>query len=264
MNRFAKVSSQRKWGFLPSCWGILEITCGYPGIVKNGYSIGNQYFYNDKISFKCFDGFSMMGGSTIVCKEDGKWFPALPKCIGKPQITQNDLMMTLIISGIQCTLPTVPNGKIIISEAAEESRGFSGVNRVDSDTQIRVKCSSNFTLKGDPMATCLEDGAKILQAIQNCFKPVNSFEGTWNTRNFSCEFIARPTLNCPLNLVPAAPENGFLDENSLQAMQNGVADFVEYKCRSGYFPVGVNISTCIVDGYWTEPNITCQGTLPSL
>ncbi|KAH1026828.1 hypothetical protein HUJ05_000441 [Dendroctonus ponderosae] len=215
-----------KWeGFYePFC---KRITCGYPGTVKNGYSIGNQYFYSDKISYKCFDGFSMIGGSTIVCKEDGKWFPAKPKCVG-----------------VQCTLPKVPNGKIeIISEAAEESLG---VNRVDSDTQIRVKCFSNSTLKGEnPVATCLEDG-------------------TWDNPNISCKFTASPQLNCPLHLIPVAPENGYLDENSLNAMKNGTADFVEYKCRSGYSPVGVNISTCIVDGYWTEPNITCQAiTCPS-
>ncbi|XP_050300407.1 sushi, von Willebrand factor type A, EGF and pentraxin domain-containing protein 1-like [Anthonomus grandis grandis] len=215
-----------KWeGFYePYC---KKVNCGYPGIVKNAYSIGNRYFYNDKVTYQCYDGFKMIGNMTIICKEDGKWFPEKPQCVG-----------------IQCTLPIVPNGKVqIISDLFEES---GKVTMVDTDTQISVMCYDNATLIGDDVATCLENG-------------------TWDNSNLTCQpkqpkrkEIFMPKSNCPMTRVPKAPENGYIDDDSLSLVKNGLTDWVEYKCRPGFYKVGVSRSTCIVDGYWTEINMTCE------
>lgn len=64
--------------------------------------------------------------------------------------------------------------------------------------------------------------------------------------------------NCDLAKVPRAPENGFVDIDSLFKAGNGTTNYVEYKCRPGYKLEGDNMTTCIIDGYWTEPNITCN------
>ncbi|CAG9762396.1 unnamed protein product [Ceutorhynchus assimilis] len=219
-----KCTKTSKWeGFYePYC---KRINCGYPGIVKNGYTVmGNQYFYNDKISYQCFDGFNMTGSLTIICKEDGKWYPKKPKCIG-----------------VQCTLPTIPNGKIqTISEAIEE---LEDSTKVDLDTQISISCHENASLVGNlSVATCLENG-------------------TWDNANFTCKLAESDKLNCEISRVPQPPENSYIDEESLQAAKNRTTDFVIYKCQPGHKSNGSNTTTCITDGYWTEPNLTCKAIL---
>lgn len=92
---------------------------------------------------------------------------------------------------------------------------------------------------------------------------VLSVTGTWDNTKMSCQPKVIPKIstksNCPMSQVPSPPVNGYIDEKSLIEAANGVKNFVEYKCRVGYRVVGLHISTCIIDGYWTDPNVTCQG-----
>lgn len=44
----------------------------------------------------------------------------------------------------------------------------------------------------------------------------------------------------------------------MNAVGNGTSDTIIYKCRMGYRLKGDNASVCILDGYWTEPNATCD------
>ncbi|XP_023312205.1 C4b-binding protein-like [Anoplophora glabripennis] len=74
-----KCTKATKWeGFYePYC---KKKSCGYPGTVKNGYQIGNGYSFQDRIRYNCYNGFRMIGNSTIICGKDGIWFPKKPQC----------------------------------------------------------------------------------------------------------------------------------------------------------------------------------------
>lgn len=58
--------------------------------------------------------------------------------------------------------------------------------------------------------------------------------------------------------MPEAPINGYVVLETLQAYGNGTTDTIEFKCRHGHLLRGYNYTTCIVDGYWTEPKINCD------
>ncbi|KAL1489564.1 hypothetical protein ABEB36_013517 [Hypothenemus hampei] len=204
-----------------------KINCGYPGSIRNGYTIGNQYFYNDKIIYGCYEDFTLVGNSVIVCKQDGQWYPKKPIC-----------------TEIQCDLPVIPNGIIkIITEVLEDPYL---VGKIEVDAQVQIYCSDNTIVLDESIITCLKDG-------------------TWDKVLPKCKSkkTLEPILKCPLNLIPNAPLNGYLDEYSLQAVANGTADFVEYKCQTGYELIGNNVSTCILDGYWSDPKFSCQGNVSS-
>lgn len=89
--------------------------------------------------------------------------------------------------------------------------------------------------------------------------------GTWDYEPPECMkktqhgITKSNSINCPINQLPAAPNNGYIDLKSLYAAGNGTIHFVEYKCRPGYKLYGDNVSSCIIDGYWTQPNTTCRG-----
>lgn len=90
--------------------------------------------------------------------------------------------------------------------------------------------------------------------------------GTWDFEPPQCILEkAEPTttkskISCDINKVPVAPDNGIIVLETLYAVGNGSGDVVEYKCKTGYKLSGENTTTCIIDGYWTEPNITCNRT----
>ncbi|XP_008593188.1 PREDICTED: complement receptor type 2-like, partial [Galeopterus variegatus] len=51
--------------------------------VANGYKISGKeapYFYNDSVTFKCNDGFTLKGSSQIRCKANNTWDPETPVC----------------------------------------------------------------------------------------------------------------------------------------------------------------------------------------
>ncbi|XP_073073103.1 complement receptor type 2 isoform X3 [Manis javanica] len=51
--------------------------------VANGYKISGKeapYFYNDSVTFKCNDGFTLRGSSKIRCKASNTWDPEIPVC----------------------------------------------------------------------------------------------------------------------------------------------------------------------------------------
>ncbi|XP_076273096.1 sushi, von Willebrand factor type A, EGF and pentraxin domain-containing protein 1-like isoform X1 [Rhynchophorus ferrugineus] len=225
-----KCTKVSRWEELrePTC---RKIHCGYPGFVKNAYSIGNRFFYNDKVIYRCFDDYNMVGDEAITCNSQGKWVPAKPRCLA-----------------VQCTMPIIKHGviKIINDDTLENSE--EKLTSVDSDTAIKIECFSNATLTGIDVLICLENGTWS----DNSSCVLNQPEPTEPPKS------NRSKLSCSLNQIPAPPSNGFTDENSLRAVENGSSDTVIYKCKPGHKLKGIGLSTCIIDGYWTEPNMSCQ------
>ncbi|CAH1159654.1 unnamed protein product [Phaedon cochleariae] len=220
-----KCTKVSKWEGLyePYC---KKIYCGYPGFLRNGYSIGNKYFYQDKILFSCFDGFNLTGNNLISCREDGKWYPEKPTCLG-----------------IQCTAFQKPKNSelIIISEHSYEDYRVNQT-KFDIGTQIEIVCNERANLTNENVLTCLENG-------------------TWDNEPPICrskEEPAVPKSECPIAQIPKPPNNGFIDQDSLYAVGNGTSNHVEYRCKPGFKLYGENVTTCIIDGYWSEPNISCN------
>lgn len=87
--------------------------------------------------------------------------------------------------------------------------------------------------------------------------------GTWDFEPPQCTVEKSDSSKsvCSLDQIPKAPSNGYIVLESLSAVGNGTSDTVEYKCRMGFKLKGENTSVCIVDGYWSEPNITCDRKL---
>jgi hypothetical protein len=62
-----------------------EVTCGTPSKVQNGnwsYQTGKKDSYNDTVTYKCNQGFSLSGGEkteNVTCQANGTWSTA-PTC----------------------------------------------------------------------------------------------------------------------------------------------------------------------------------------
>lgn len=123
---------------------FLETTCGYPGYIRNGYIIGRSYFYQDKITYKCYDGFDLIGNSTRICREDGNWYPEKPIC-----------------KGVQCIAFKKPHYAQINIIAENSYEDFhENISQFDSGTQIEIICDENAIISGEKIITCQENGKK--------------------------------------------------------------------------------------------------------
>lgn len=83
--------------------------------------------------------------------------------------------------------------------------------------------------------------------------------GTWDLTPPKCSAKLKSNkIGCSLEQIPKAPLNGYIDMDSYYEASNSTRNVVEYKCSDGYKLVGDNSTSCILDGYWSEPKISCE------
>lgn len=59
-------------------------TCGAPGVVPNGWHQGDCSDFGCRVSYKCSEGYELIGKSERLCHSDGYWVPKdLPACVRK-------------------------------------------------------------------------------------------------------------------------------------------------------------------------------------
>lgn len=114
----------------------------------------------DKITYKCFDGYSLTGNSTRICTENGTWAPEKPTCSGKLRnycLYYN--IFSLFLAGVQCKAFKKPENSEISIMAEHSYEDFTeNVSLFDAGTQIEIICASNANLTGENILTCQENG----------------------------------------------------------------------------------------------------------
>uniref|UniRef100_A0A1S4LTX8 C4b-binding protein beta chain, putative n=1 Tax=Ixodes scapularis TaxID=6945 RepID=A0A1S4LTX8_IXOSC len=81
----ARCNSQRQWEGAPT--HCVEIDCGHPGHLHNGYVEFRVSTLNAKASYNCFDGMKFQGqANSSVCLDTGNWSNPLPKCLAPCKI----------------------------------------------------------------------------------------------------------------------------------------------------------------------------------
>ena len=62
---------------------LLEIDCGVPGVLYNGFIDGEKTKLDSIINYRCTDGTTFIGrNESAICQPDGSWSNPLPKCLG--------------------------------------------------------------------------------------------------------------------------------------------------------------------------------------
>lgn len=59
---------------------MAENSCGNPGTPTDGQKIGQNYQYGDVVTFKCNEGYNLVGSSSRTCKTDNNWNGTQPTC----------------------------------------------------------------------------------------------------------------------------------------------------------------------------------------
>ncbi|GIX91044.1 CUB and sushi domain-containing protein 3 [Caerostris extrusa] len=70
-------NTQRWSGTNPYCE---EILCPDPGVPEHGTRTGENFSIGEKVTFKCFMGYELIGSFERYCKQNGQWSGELARC----------------------------------------------------------------------------------------------------------------------------------------------------------------------------------------
>ncbi|KAK9954204.1 hypothetical protein ABG768_016298, partial [Culter alburnus] len=252
------------------------VKCEAPPTIENGQldeEPRSTYDYLQVVSYKCNNGMSLIGSSTLLCSEDGTFKPDPPKCWDG------------------CSKPDIPH--------AERIGGKSPPYKVGNF--IDYKCAEGYTMIGDYHIMCSAEGwkpeppkcivvkCKTPPTIENGQldgEPQNSYDYS-QVVSYKCngEFIltGSPRLRCsedgtfkpdpPKCLAQCTqpsfePKNVILSGSSLSTNSFPNGSTVTFECIIGHKPVNSKASksvTCM-GNQWTNLELTCTrkscGSLP--
>ena len=123
------------------------ISCGPPPTVDYATYTGVDFFYLDRVSYICADGYSLLGNDVLLCTYDGSWEGERPVCeelsCGHP--------------------PQLPFATTVLS-------GGTGVG-----TSATFQCSVGYYLVGSSTAMCLPDLKWKVEGNDPFCQPVDCF-----------------------------------------------------------------------------------------
>ncbi|XP_066217945.1 complement receptor type 2 isoform X3 [Saccopteryx leptura] len=238
--------------------------------VENGYKILSKeapYFYNDSVTFKCDDGFTLRGSSQIRCKDNNIWDPEIPVCekgcqppSGLHHGRHTGGNRVLFVSGmtvdytcdpgyllvgnksIHCMpsgnwSPSAPRCEEVPCQPVREN-----VQELPDDAHsiaFNTSCQDGYELSGHTYREC--------EASEN---------GVWFQKIPLCKAIYCQ----PLPMINNGRHTGVMAEQFLYGTE------ISYECDQGFTLRGEKNIRCISDskghGSWSGPPPQCLKPLP--
>ncbi|ELU02210.1 hypothetical protein CAPTEDRAFT_212422 [Capitella teleta] len=238
-----------------------EVRCDFNNSLRNGNLDGTfPASVGSVVTYSCWEGYSLVGDSEIVCDAKGVCDIAhLEADCGPPRlplyggITGGDFSLggeinvscttgyrligsttrTCLASGtwsgyetvcspITCDPPVDPrNGRAL---PVKEAFMFG--------TYVTIRCDSGFELRGKQKLKCIANEESIATG------------GQWDAETPTCEAVSCGD--------PGVPEQGAKDSINYNYPSN-----ITYSCFSGYILRGASVLHCPITGIWTAPVPDC-------
>ncbi|XP_014973177.3 complement receptor type 2 isoform X4 [Macaca mulatta] len=256
-------------GPAPLCeLSLLAVQCSHVH-VANGYKISGKeapYFYNDTVTFKCFNGFTLKGSSQIRCKANNTWDPEIPVCEkgcqpppGLHHGRHTGGNTVFFVSGmtvdytcdpgyllvgnksIHCMpsgnwSPSAPRCEETCQPVREDLQELPVGSRVEL---VNTSCQDGYWLTGHTYHKCKDDE-----------------NGIWFKKIPLCKVI-----HChPPPVIVNGKHTGMKAENFLYGNE------VSYECDQGFYLLGEKKLQCRSDskghGSWSGPSPQCLQSPP--
>ncbi|XP_067863592.1 sushi, von Willebrand factor type A, EGF and pentraxin domain-containing protein 1-like isoform X2 [Heptranchias perlo] len=255
----------------PTCRPFVR--CHRPELIVNGRIVagfGPTYKYRETITYRCNEGYEMVGNSVIECSEIDTFVPPPPTC--RPSITCADL-------------PPITNGRAPSPPYGEHWK-YGMV--------AKYSCNDEYSLIGAKELVCTPTGQwnkdpPTCKAM-NCGNPGEILNGYYETPNttsnviFYCEegyqMVGRNYRLCTADGWDGqVPTCEFVGCHSPELLTNGrivtgfgptykLQETITYSCNEGYEMVGRSVIECNENNTFVPPPPTCRpcscGKLPQL
>ncbi|XP_047448268.1 sushi, von Willebrand factor type A, EGF and pentraxin domain-containing protein 1 isoform X2 [Mugil cephalus] len=229
--------------------------CRKPSQIPNGRVLGSESGYSSKVKYECDEGYTLIGDPTLFCQLDGLWDKLPPRC-----------------DVISCDPPE------------DISHGFLNGSSFNYDDVVEYVCFDGYEVVGDPILRCSAQGLWVGTVPQCqpcvCASPVVRFgvvlgqgRACGDRVQFHCNdgyrLLGPSQAVCekggvwspgvPLcgrgrcNVTPPTVPNAVM-----QGARTTGPDTAIYRCLPGYQQRGSPYLSCVRDGRWGEPKISCE------
>ncbi|XP_070558431.1 sushi, von Willebrand factor type A, EGF and pentraxin domain-containing protein 1-like [Ptychodera flava] len=232
------------WTEAPQC---VIIDCGDPGDVENAGKTGNDFTYNQAVTFQCHEGYHMNGSNMITCGLDGAWTE-------KPQCLEVDCGDPGNIANAD------RDGEDFTYNQTVTYTCHTGYHSIGNNNQVRCQQNALWTDKPECVKIDCGEPTDVQYADR---------EGDYFTYNSTVNYNCHPGYQSSGNNVITCKENGDWteaprctvidcgDPGDVENAERTGNEFmynqaVTFQCHEGYHMNGSNIITCGLDGAWTE------------
>uniref|UniRef100_A0A8C8AQF1 Sushi, von Willebrand factor type A, EGF and pentraxin domain-containing protein 1 n=1 Tax=Otus sunia TaxID=257818 RepID=A0A8C8AQF1_9STRI len=237
-----------EWSFpIPYCEAI---SCGGPVIPENSAILGSNFTYQNKVVYRCNDGYNLVGEKEILCLASGIWNHPPPSCemvtCPSPQDISNGkytLSGTTYLSSVSYTCD---NGYSLQGPSILVCASSGNWNSTPPACNI-VSCGSppaikdavingnNFTFGNTVSYTCKEGYTLVGPATIECLA-----SGEWSVSHQQCLAVS---CDEPPHVENASPESG----------HRLFGDIAYYFCSDGYSLADNSQLLCNAEGKWVPP-----------
>ncbi|XP_067863615.1 C4b-binding protein alpha chain-like isoform X2 [Heptranchias perlo] len=246
--------------------------------------LGPTYKYRETITYRCTEGFEMIGESVIICSENSTFVPRPPTC--EPRIvptttTTTGIVPTIITpTGVCINPPQLENGSPTDESISQ--------NTFPVGAKVTYRCFKGYVFQEGSLrhVTCRQNSTwSPLQATcepKNCGNPGEILNGYYNASSttfgnkatFYCDegyqMVGRPYRLCTAEgwdgQVPTCepitcPD---LPPISKGTVSSPVGEFwtfgmiATYSCDSGCSLIGAGSIACTKTGKWDKDPPTCK------
>ncbi|KAI8478628.1 CUB and sushi domain-containing protein 3 [Branchiostoma belcheri] len=239
--------------------------CNDPGIPDNGNRQGNSFNPNDRVTFSCNAGYTLVGQATATCQLMGnyayEWTSPAPICqatsCGMPRAPANG-----IIDGNDFTIGSTVTYKCNL--------GY----RLPASAVMQITCGANGWSSNNPPACQISTCPRPASVAHSTMTPSQSTYNYGDRVDYGCAAGYHPVglhvLTCladqtwdnppptceGLSMCPAAnpPNGGYRYVAGANATYNSV---IQYTCNAGYNIQGSQQRQCQADGTWSGTDVQC-------
>ena len=237
--------------------------CQEPPEIQNGFL--DDVFsleYGSVITYRCEDGFKLVGGGERVCGHTGQWSGQQPVCVNTSQT---------------CLVPQLLNSGYV---------AFDG--NLDVGSLAWYDCNDDYNLVGADERSCIENGTwtgdepvchpKFCSPVQHILhgKVMGTTYEYGSTLQFSCNsgfsLNGADTVHCsetgtwshplPVCVPVVCVEPEPVKNGVIRGSARRYDDSIVYECSPGFTLLGSRVRKCDLSGEWsgTKPHcasITC-------
>ncbi|XP_053558647.1 sushi, von Willebrand factor type A, EGF and pentraxin domain-containing protein 1 [Bombina bombina] len=233
---------------IPYCQAI---SCGKPPAPDHGDIVGLNFTYGETVTFRCNEGYTLVGNEDTLCLANGSWSCGPPSC-----------------ESVICSKPKdIDNGQYKLSGVTFASSAL-------------YECNTGYSLRGPSTLTCEASGKwsdespscqlvtcgsppNVKQAIATgdnvTFGNVISYicnEGYTlvGPKNISCLSSGKWSESPPQCMAVSCDEPPNVDHASPDTLHRLFGDTAYYYCSDGYNLADNSIMLCNAQGKWVPPD----------
>ncbi|KAM4706820.1 sushi, von Willebrand factor type A, EGF and pentraxin domain-containing protein 1 [Discoglossus pictus] len=233
---------------IPYCQAV---SCDKAPVPDNGDIVGSNFTYGKIITFRCNEGYMLVGNEESVCLSNGSWSHGAPSC-----------------ESVTCSKPKeIENGRFILSGLTFTSTAS-------------YECITGYSLQGPLTLTCEASGKWSGETpscqLVSCGPPPLVRDAIATGDNFTfahvisytCKegftLVGPETINClstgkwsenpPQCMAVSCDEPPNVDHASSDSGHRLFGDIAYYYCNDGYNLADNSLMHCTAQGKWTPPD----------